>query len=245
MRGLLYKEFALNRVNLLCFLMAAVATIAGVFFPFMSVEKTDTALVGKFMEMMAAFMYIIDFFVLNVFNVNFLQADEQKTPAYFFVSTPESVKGVIWAKYVFILLVAVFMMIWCFLLEDIVTTVTGIALNAKILYGMLFYMHLFFSAFDLPFMLRFGAKAGSVIKGVLFAAIVLGGIIYALFGDLSMFGSMDTFYEAMGGFISGEKIPDSFWLLIGLLPFVSIGAYFGSYKLSCKLYLKGVETYAK
>lgn len=245
MRGLLYKEFAVNRFNLL-YLFASIMTMSFLLlFVLLDDEPGGLGETEQFLGLFGAFTYLIDFYMLNMFTTNFIQADEQKNPAYFSVTTPEGVNGVVWTKYVFVLLTAVFLMIWCFFLDSVISSLSGLAVNAMMLYSILFYLHLFFSAVDLPFMFRFGAKAGSTYKGVMFIAALLGVVVYALFGDLTIFGSIDTFYDALFGFLSGESIPDGFWMVLGLFPFVSIGMYYASYKLSCKLYLKGVETYAK
>lgn len=243
MRGLLYKELSLNKFNLVSFFCSVILLS---FLLFFAAADEDGQSAGEaFIGLFAIFTYFIDFYILNMFTTNFIQADEQKNTAYFSVTTPEGVSGVVWSKYVLVLLSAVLLVVWCFVLDTIIPTFFGIALGAQILYVILFYLHLFLSAIDMPFMFRFGAKAGSTYKAVLSLLVLLGVIIYGLFGDLSMFGSIDAFYDALFEFLSGESIPDGFWLVLGAFPFVSIGAYYLSYKISCKLYLKGVETYAK
>ncbi|MDE7093708.1 MAG: hypothetical protein K2O52_02230, partial [Oscillospiraceae bacterium] len=70
-------------------------------------------------------------------------------------------------------------------------------------------------------------------------------IIYALFGDLSIFGSVDNFYEKIINFIDGKNTPEILLLVIGIFMHVAVLFYYLSYKISCKYYLKGVECYDK
>ena len=54
----------------------------------------------------------------------------------------------------------------------------------------------------------------------------------------------DKVFAWLAGFITGDY-GDVTMLLLGLFPAFSVGAYILSYKVSCKIFMKGVNEYDK
>ena len=99
---------------------------------------------------------------------------------------------------------------------------------------------------DIPFIIRFGKKRGESVKIMVIGGLFIGAIVYALFGPLP--GEDGEFfirvYDWWETFKAGAAQDWIYWLLAGFLWLTIFGYYF-SYKLSCKLYMKGVEQYDK
>jgi hypothetical protein len=137
-------------------------------------------------------------------------------------------------------------MIWCYILDIIISAAYGITGGTGLVVGMiLFYVQLFLNSLEFPFMVRFGSRAGSVYKTAVFFVFIFILLVYALFGDLSVFGSIDKVYELIFGMLSGEAFGGGTLLVLSLCPFIAALCYYFSCKFSCKLYLKGAENFDK
>ena len=245
MQGLLYKEFIQNKQNLFYLFFSILALSSIVFTPDIFPSEENAEVSKEFHALLGAFVYVLDFFLLNSFQPNFFQCDENKKWSYFAVSSPKCVTGVVWTNYVFVFMITVINFILCYVIDIFSMSLTGDKTSMLLLYAICFFVHIFFSAIDIPFMLRFGTKAGILYRGILFLFVLLFIIIYALFGDLSIFGSVDNFYEKIINFTGGDTIPEILWLIIGIFMHGAVLLYYFSYKISCKCYLKGVECYDK
>ena len=62
---------------------------------------------------------------------------------------------------------------------------------------------------------------------------------------MSIFGSMEEFVEKIMNIMLNQNYPAWTMIAFGVFSFVAIAAYYISYRISCKLYLRGVEDYAK
>lgn len=238
MKGLLYKEFVQNKKTLLLLFLVVIMMSSLMFM------KSEDASIQEIVQPIIGMMvYTIAFFMLNLFQPNFMQIDENKRWSHFAVSVPNGVEHIVYAKYVFILMLTGMLTIWCFLLDGISGSIFGTGQIGVSIYVSFFFLNLFLTAFDMPFMMRFGTKVGGIYRSVLFFGAIVISVVYALFGDLSMFGSMDDFCGMLLSLFDSTEMSGWLQLLSGVFPFVTIALYYASYKLSCKLYLKGVEHY--
>jgi len=244
MKGLLYKELVQNKAMLAVMGFACVfLSVALGIFPFIS-DEADVSDDTAFTMMIMMFVSILDYFILFCFQGNFIQADELKKWAYFITSTPETAEGQIRSKYFLIVLCDMAVLIWTYVFETIANIFQGSQTGIISVSALLFFLHLFLSAFDLPFMIRFGTKGGNMAHTITLLILVAVAGIYFLFGDLSIFGTTDQFFDKIMKFLNGENSDGSI-LILGLFVWASAGCYYLSYKLSCRFYLKGVEYYAK
>ena len=72
--------------------------------------------------------------------------------------------------------------------------------------------------------------------------ITSGILLYALFGDISFFFSLNedyTLLDVIKEYLSSEKVV----FALSLIPYISVAMYYFSYRISLALYRKGVETY--
>jgi hypothetical protein len=66
-------------------------------------------------------------------------------------------------------------------------------------------------------------------------------IVYLLFGPLP---DSDKIFETIGNwFLSGDKWSGLLLGAVAILPYIVFALYYISYRISCGLYQRGVETY--
>ena len=109
-----------------------------------------------------------------------------------------------------------------------VAEISGIAV-------LLCFVQILLRAIDIPFVYRFGSKKGSFVK--LICMIVLTIILLALL--FLNIDRLDTFFDTCKKVFSVQN--SSLLLSVGLV--VCLALYYLSYRITCRLYLKGVEQY--
>ena len=246
MKGLLYKELMQNKIMLFAVGLCCVfiSFFLGIM-PFLvenGIEKTDD---NPATIMMMIMITILNYFFLLLFQGNFFQTDECKKWAYFIASSPETGVGQVRSKYFLVLILDMSILIWTYFFENIANAIQGTLTGTTSISAILFFVHLFLSAFDIPFMIRFGTKGGNMVHTGLFVLCIAVGGIYFLFGDLTFLDSLDEVFDKIINFVQGEDVSEWTDLILGLFFWITMGCYYLSYRLSCKFYLKGVEYYAK
>lgn len=244
MAGLIYKEWILNRKTILILS----ATIVFMSFVFVFMPMTDDSVVSSddmSFSMILILLYLIIFFFVGMFQPNIFAVDETKKWACFVTSTPEMSEGQIGAKYIFGMIMSFGAVLWCNILNNIVALIYGsntITIVLQLPVIMLF-VQFFLRSFEYPFMVRFGSKFGAVYKSGVFFLFIFILLVYFLFGDLSLFDSADAFYEKMLNILSGKGLSDNMLLLLCCMPLLSMILYYLSYRISCRMYLKGAENF--
>lgn len=239
MKGLLYNEFVRNRKNLLILLGLMI------FISLMRLgdDSADTEIRTMIITLISIFCDVLVFFFLIFFQSEFFRTDESRRWASFALSAPKGAEDIVRSKYLFILAVTFAAAALCYELTNIYISVLGVFIDDTTVIILMFYTNIFLSAVEIPFIMRFGTTTGNIYRSVLLCAVLFGAAIYGLFGDLSIFGSPENFAEKIVTFLSSEEMPSGFLLFLGVFPFLSMGLYYASYRLSCKLYKKGVENY--
>ncbi len=246
MYGFLYRNFRVMRQMLIVF---GFVILFAVFMPIFQ------ALVWKAEELNNTMAYhmpcMLTYFMLMMLsyfmNDELHKADEKRLPVYFAIASPAGVNGYVKSKYLCTLLLPFIAMNICLLTDltaaailDLRQDVTQVTSFMGIYTG-LFMMIILLSAIELPFMVRFGVKKGGNVKAVIFLGIFAAAGIYFLFGDISMFGSMEDIIQFLIDVLNGKRGGTTMLAISALLPLVTLALYYLSYLLSCKLYLKGVE----
>lgn len=191
----------------------------------------------------------------DLFQVSVFMQDETKKWGYFTASHPKGYRGAVYYKYLLVFLIGVVTMVsfeiamQIFYLADhliLGTTAEELPVGYSMLFMLLLLMQMFLRMFDLPFFYRFGAKRGANIKASAIAVLIFAGFVYLLFGPLPE--SFDELALQMDEWLEQFKAGKaSDWIYYGLAAFiwVTIIGYNISYKISCKLFMKGVEQYDK
>ncbi len=263
MNGLLYKEFRQNRGVLIT--IAAVPLLSLILLPMFGfidfgnlsafsfarvwTDINDVPLLRMLMVLLGAF--VIGFIVSLIFN-----ADESKKWCYFAASLPGSAEKVIYTKYVFTFMVLGLFFLsqtfWEMVLQHTCYGACKIETSSLIyVFTVDFFVQLLFRAVEIPFFVRFGVKRGSSARLIAFFALIFLFMVWVLFGPLP--DSFDELLDSLAALMLGaaeeqtqpNKLMEYGYLVLGFLPYAAVIAYVISYKISCKLYLKGAEQYEK
>lgn len=242
MAGLLYRELVINKKNLLCMALTEMVVSILMFLPL--IFKDDAYMDPSTATLLlSAFIFITNFLIIGMMTAAIFEADESKKWAYFITSTPMTGVSQIKEKYLFTLLLYITLLVWCDMIATLLAALGGAA-NVMIAFMMMCAM-LFTNAIEFPFIVRFGSKVGGNIKTAIILIITVIAFEYRFFGDLSIFGSFDKFWAFFESLSDTSQMSDIVLVIMTAFPYISIGLYYLSYKISCKLYLKGAEEYER
>ena len=243
MTGYLYKELKLTIRLVLLFLLTYLFFSIVPIFAVVDAKDDDT--IGQTLTMILGVFCIFTFITAGCIQSGVFNGDDRKKWAYFVTSTPSGIKGQIGAKYLFTMLFTMFVVTLETLKLALAEEIAGQTLGLSVLIAAMFYVQLLMRAVEYPLIVRFGVKMGSMVKITAVCVLVLGFIVYALFGDTSAFASMDTFWERMFAFVGDPDKLKKLLLWVGVCTLAVLPLYYLSYRISVKLYLKGAENYAK
>lgn len=251
MTGLIYKEFRQNRLYIL--LTALIGAVV-VFIPLPMIILIEEASVGEALEILAQdeilqlFPLILGFIAAGAFQGSVLRGDERKLWALFIGSSPDGIKGYIRIKYemifAMILILTSSLQFFYLLMDAVVFDVTGKVLSdISGIYLILAFAQIFLRAIEIPFIMRFGFKSGSVIKTILLIILtIILSLLIILDPNGIMEKAVDTAVRLFDNFGDGTDI---IMLLVQSFPLFAVAAYYISYKISCRVYMKGAERYDK
>ncbi|MCQ2407187.1 MAG: ABC-2 transporter permease [Oscillospiraceae bacterium] len=238
MKGLIYKEFALNFRNLLCPLIMTLMydfTMCYNVFTDASLQNES----GAAYEVLVTYIVvtIFTFIIVYLFSYFYFQSDYNKSWQYFSCSAPTGPAGQVGAKYVFVLLT----FLGQFVLNIIVAllVVARFDVSFLLLMGLnllLFSVFLILASIELPFYIRFGASLGKNIKSIVFVLQLFLVFAYFLFGDLSIFEAEEPVRIIMEKISTLFPLLTIFFIILFALPLFCL-----SMMLSVKLYRKGLE----
>ena len=269
MTGLMYKELRQNRKYLI--MTALIAPVCMLFFMLMVMlpgsasEGGASALAdllgkasgdqGAGISLVHMYCALISFLFGGLASLTFFKQDEIKKWGYFTASHPKGIKGAVYSKYVLVAFVGIISFVSVTLTEELITLLDHLILGTEMkdiqsysmLYIILFFLQLFLRMIDIPFLVRFGHRQGEKVKVMTIGGIFIGGFIYALFGPLPEGEGGDFFISLYDWWTEFSFGKGAMWLYFGIAVFlwITIIGYYLSYRLSCKLYLKGVELYDK
>ncbi len=240
MSGLLYKNFYVNRTSFLFSLItqlfcSAVIVLLLIF----TGNKVFTEETAREMTFVFALTYYLGSMLPAFASGEVFRTDEGKLNCAFAMSVPTGSKGHVESKYYYILVVNLAILFIGFITDVFTVAMTGGMLSLSVVLVVIFCWRMFVSSVEIPFMIRFGSEHGMQIKGAVIASILMIGMIYLMFGDLSFLLNGDDPVESLIKELqSGNVI-----FFISLFPFFSIAAYYISCKISVKLFRKGAENY--
>ncbi len=179
--------------------------------------------------------------LLSVFH-----GDDKKLWAYFTASVPQGVKKYLYTKYVLSFAMCGLYFVSSYVAETLVATIRWFAIGEEMgsfmsIQIIIFFALVFMNSFVIPLMLRFGEKRGSLINVIIILSLAIAAIVILSILPRDI---QDKVFEWLSGFMTGEH-GDLTMLLIGLFSALSVVAYILSYKLSCKLFMTGVNEYDK
>lgn len=239
MSGLIFKEFYQNR-KLLWF----------IFFPFLLIPGTIVSEAARGTSansiMMSVMLYevIIIFFGYMV-TTEMMKYDERKAWAAFIISTPQAARGQVASKYGFSLIVLVGSVFVSYIYDVIACAAADLDFSALPFISNLFFLLILMLSVEIPFSIRFGSVNGNKYRAMIVILLLFAGMVYLFFGDLSIFGEPEKLIDSLIKIVNGEGVPDALLIIMGIFPYFSIAMFYLSYKLSCRLYIKGIESFEK
>lgn len=246
MAGLLYKEFILNKTMILSTCIGFLFFTGMWMFPadadsIIGSDELSRSVYGFMLSLSGVIMYLM----IGSIQQSIFMPDERKKWADFIGSTPLSIKGQVASKYIFSLILSFAMLTYLSVILSINAVIQGRDSGVMNVMIIIFILQIYLRSIEFPFIVRFGGKTGNNFRIAISFVLTFGVIIYYLFGDLSIFGTMDEFFDWFFGIISGKGFGNVLSLLTALSPFIAGAMYYISYRISCRLYMKGVENYEK
>ena len=247
MYGLLYKDFIVNKKNMLLLFFVVIFMYVLEFAGLIPSDDPSASLADD-MPFLYQTINCISvgsaFMIIDMLQFSIYEQDEKKKFAYYITASEGGIKSHIQEKYLFSYLISVFCMVLCILLNSLAIDIADNGYNDSMLCIVMFFVQIFMKAVEIPFIMAFGSKRGNNVKGILILIVALIALIYFLFGDLSVFGSIDDFWD---NFFKLFNVAENPKIIIGmsLAGLGSLACYYVSYLISCRVYLKGVDGYAK
>lgn len=252
-KGLLYKELKQNK-NII--ILAVLTPIIFTAFPFCfsAIEVmtnnigTDEVFETATNIIIRLLMYVAGMFTISGLMSEVFNGDDKKLWAYFIISVPQGVKGFLYRKYAITFMINIIYMASGFFADNLLATVhyfvTGneIATNMQMLYLYGVFMLMGISAVDIPFMVRYGSKKGSIVKIIVMLSVCIAGV--ALFNILPE-EICTKIIETAVSIFNGDKVNDWLMLILSISPYIALMAFLYSYRISYKVFIKGVNEYDK
>ncbi|HBH94915.1 MAG TPA: hypothetical protein DDX91_04130 [Ruminococcaceae bacterium] len=250
--GLLYKELKQNRTMLI---LAAICPLLLTAFPFCFsaidfIAKgagTDKLFEAPTNSIIRMLMCACGIFAASGLMSELFKGDDKKLWTYFIVTTPHGVRGFLYHKYVITLIMNLIYMIFGLfsdkLLETLNYIVTGkeLAASMQSFYTWGVFVLMVISAFDIPFTVRYGSKKGSMVKMTVMLLLCTAGVtVFSLLSD----GDRKKIVDFAVWFINGNGSSISA-VIKSLIPFIALAMFCFSYRISCRVFMKGVNEYVK
>ena len=233
MTGLVYKEWKQNRWFILSMILCGFAPLL-----VLLLLHSETSDIGETPLRIGGL--IAGFLTAGALQMLVLRGDDRKLWGYWITATSDGYKGFLRVKYEMIFgMVVLFLFTlqcvdrgYCAVAADMgkteVVEISGIAV-------LLCFVQILLRAIDIPFVYRFGSKKGSFIKLIF---LVTGAIIFTVLFLLNV-ERFDAIIDTCKSVFNGQNSP--LILSVGLV--LCLALYYISYRITCRLYLKGVEQY--
>jgi hypothetical protein len=246
MIGLIYKDLCIMKKSLI-FNAGILLALSVLFFlpwkwilPKLGIALENEIYVAVFLVLPLFVWFFAALLIGSVQEILFLH-DENKCYSAFISSTPMMGDGQVLSKYYEMALLSSVLLVWGAVCDQLICLVNGLSGSTLGLRMCFFFIQLFLRAVETPFLVRYGSKAGKQVKLLVLMGVAFLVVVYLLFGPLPDSG---TLFETIGRwFLSEEKMSGLMLGAAAILPYAVLALYYVSYRISCRLYQKGVETY--
>lgn len=239
MLGLLYKDLKIMKWDVIAMCIEIVLFSMCLFLPFERWLGAESMAAGV-APVVVAFVVCI---IVSVIQTKIFSHDERRMWSYYMTSTPLMAKGQVLSKYYLSIGLSAVAMMWLLICDMLVPIFTGQPGGGSLIYIAFFFGQTFGRAIEIPFIIRFGEKQGGSYKILFGVGIFFLIIVYLLFGPLPNFSNPDFLEKIIDIFGNAELMSTGLLGFMAIAPYVIMVMYYISYKISCKLYLKGVDTY--
>lgn len=255
MQGTVYKELVQNRFFLLCGLFLpplvyAVAVLMGLIMK-AGAGFTWTDFLSGFLADGVLFRIVLVILLAAYFGMRMMAAgvfsqDESKRKSVMMAAVPDGTARQIYGKYVAVFMACALFYVSALFTDSffgwIVFRVTGeMPLNMISLLILMLFVQMFLRSLDMPFLVRFGSKYGKyvlILTYILAAIVIMITILYVP----SFENIIEVIWDWCSRLMNGE-LEEEAQFIVSAFPAAAIAAYLISYRISCRLWLKGVAKY--
>ena len=231
MKGYLFKDFYLNYGTLIVVIATQLACSAVcIVFGLLANEK-------EFLNFVCTIFSFLVFVLAQFSSQMIFKNDERPSWFSFSASTPQTFKGQVGSKYIFMFTVNVIVLLFGFATNAICSAISSESLE---LWGIVFFFaaYTILNAIKLPFIFRFGSDVGARGDVTIIGIIVLTALVYILFGDIS-FVNLDDPFGSIIEFLNNDGLEKTIIVILC----ASLPIYFVSYLISLKVSKKGIENF--
>ena len=250
MRGLIYKDLYLLKNRLIFSVLSIIV------FGSFSIGLSLFAKSPLLYKLMAASTDMMIVMFLAIINYDFLmKTDQGKAWGFYGISLPEGSRGIVAAKYMTVFILYFISYALCVVNDLIYSLISGTAIDMSIFTLVIILFNLFLNLVEMPIAFRFGTDKSSVIRILITMIIVVIVLIYLLFGNIEWLMAEDGMIKSIIRVFAEERGPEGLseevQKLLNKMTYINIIeaavathfvvlAYYISYKISCKVYRKGV-----
>ena len=252
MRGLIYKDLYLIRHKCVSELIMILLLTA--------VVIVLTALPGDVpvaaAPVMALFVNMYIVLLVAVLYNDIIKIDTTKEWGFYSITIPGTEKEVIAAKYIVVFIVYFIAFVICTVIDIIMGIIYGTSVDSSMAVFALILVNIFLNAVEMPLCYRFGSERGGLIRIAITLFVVVVAVTYLLFGNIEWLMGEDGIFWIIKdakdkdinimnvAFDRVSKALKNLSLLgviiSSMIPHIVVVVYYISYRISCKVYKKGV-----
>ena len=255
MQGTVYKELVQNRFFLLCGLFLpplvyAAAVLMGLIMKagagFTWTDFLSGFLADGVLFRIVPVVLLAAYFGMRMMAAGVFSQDESKRKSVMMAAVPDGTARQIYGKYVAVFMACALFYVSALFTDSffgwIVFRVTGeMPLNMNSLLILMLFVQMFLRSLDMPFLVRFGSKYGKyvlILTYILAAIVIMITILYVpAFENI-----IEVIWDWCSRLMNGE-LEEEAQFIVSAFPVAAIAAYLISYRISCRLWLKGVANY--
>ena len=252
MRGLIYKDLYLIKSKV-------IAGSLSVLFIILLMYVVYATVGGKVLfptEMAAVITDLMIVMYVGALSYGYIiKTDTKKEWGFYGMALPGSAKLIVGAKYMTVFIMYLISFIICVLNDLLIGLFFGKAVDMSLLVLMFMLLWMFLNAIEMPLAFRFGTDKAAGIRIFITIVIVLIISIYLLFGNIEWLMADDGVIKTIIRVFAEERGPEGLseevQKLLNKMTYINIieaavithlvvPAYYISYRISCKVYRKGV-----
>ena len=230
MKSYLFKELFLNKSTLFVLASLQALSIAAVVMCSVYYGNSDI----EFSETVCVALQLMNFAFAHFFGSMF-KNDEKHSWTDFACSSPQTFKGQILAKYVYLFSINLIILISGIIMSMFILNLKASSFSVLCIF-LFFGICVLLDAIKLPFIYRFGYSIGSKCGLISLGVIVFATLIYVLFGDIS-FIDFNDLWGSILDFANNNGIRN----VVAVICIVCVPCYAVSLMISSNVYKKGIE----
>lgn len=252
MRGLIYKDLYLIKSKVIAGSLSVLFIILLMYVIYANVAKN----VFFPTEMAAVITDLMIVMYIGALSYGYIiKADTKKQWGFYGMALPGSAKLIVGAKYMTVFIMYLISYIICVLNDLMIGLFFGKAVDMSLLVLMFMLLRLFLNAIEMPLAFRFGTDKAAGIRIFITIVIVLIISIYLLFGNIEWLMAEDglikiiirlfmdnvnseTMSYELEQFINRLTLMN--YIEMAVFTHLMVLAYYISYRISCKVFRKGV-----